>query len=231
MIPALEQILKRGGQLGLKEVVIGMSHRGRLNVLANLMGKPFSAIFSEFQGNPANPGDVQGSGDVKYHLGTSADRDFDGNTIHLSLTANPSHLEAVNPVVIGKVRAKQMQRGFVKREETRREVMGLLLRRCRIRRPGSGGRDARPLRAQGYRVGGIHFVVNNQIGFTTNPANSRSGCCSGVAKIEAPIFHVVATTQAVVHVARASPPNSAGVQEGHRRRHVLLPALRPQRGR
>src|SRR3712207_9100653 len=117
MIPALEQILKRGSQLGLNEVVIGMPHRGRLNVLANLMGKPFAAIFSEFQGNLANPEDVQGSGDVKYHLGTSADRDFDGNVIHLSLTANPSHLEAVNPVVIGKVRAKQAQLADTEREK------------------------------------------------------------------------------------------------------------------
>jgi 2-oxoglutarate dehydrogenase E1 component len=119
MIPALEQIIKRGGQLGVKEIVIGMPHRGRLNVLANMMGKPFRAIFSEFQGNPANPEDVQGSGDVKYHLGTSSDREFDGNTVHLSLTANPSHLEAVNPVVVGKVRAKQMQRGDLERPRAR----------------------------------------------------------------------------------------------------------------
>jgi len=207
MIPALEQILKRGGQLGLKEVVIGMSHRGRLNVLANLMGKPFSAIFSEFQGNPANPGDVQGSGDVKYHLGTSADRDFDGNTIHLSLTANPSHLEAVNPVVIGKVRAKQMQRGFVKREETRREVMGLLLHGdAAFAGQGLVAETLDLSELKGYRVGGtIHFIVNNQIGFTTNPANSRSGpYCSDVAKmIQAPIFHVNGDDpEAVVHVAR-----------------------------
>jgi 2-oxoglutarate dehydrogenase E1 component len=110
MVPALEQILKRGGQLGLKDVVIGMPHRGRLNVLANFMGKPFTAIFAEFQGGAAHPEDVGGSGDVKYHLGTSSDREFDGNVVHLSLTANPSHLEAVNPVVVGKVRAKQAQR-------------------------------------------------------------------------------------------------------------------------
>src|SRR5690606_20696319 len=117
-IPALEQILKRGSQLGVNEVVIGMAHRGRLNVLANFMGKPFAAIFSEFQGNPAHPDDVQGSGDVKYHLGTSSDREFDGKTVHLSLTANPSHLEAVNTVVLGKVRAKQRQKGDVNREQT-----------------------------------------------------------------------------------------------------------------
>ena len=93
LIPALEQVIKRGGQLGVKELVIGMPHRGRLNVLTNMMGKPFAALFSEFQGNAANPDDVQGSGDVKYHLGTSTDRAFDGNNMHLSLTANPSHLE------------------------------------------------------------------------------------------------------------------------------------------
>ncbi|MEM6903953.1 MAG: thiamine pyrophosphate-dependent enzyme, partial [Pseudomonadota bacterium] len=123
MIPAVEQIMKRGGQLGLKEIVIGMAHRGRLNMLTNMMGKTFTAVFSEFQGNSAHPEDVQGSGDVKYHLGTSSDRDFDGNNIHLSLTANPSHLEAVNPVVLGKVRAKQEQRG----DEARTQVMGFLV--------------------------------------------------------------------------------------------------------
>src|SRR5438270_12297588 len=104
-MPALEAILRCGAELGIREFVVGMPHRGRLNVLANFMGKPFKAIFSEFQGNSASPEDVQGSGDVKYHLGTSSDRDYDGNYVHLSLTANPSHLEAVNPVVVGKVRA------------------------------------------------------------------------------------------------------------------------------
>src|SRR5437667_5858241 len=123
LIPALEQILKRGGQLGIDEVVLGMTHRGRLNVLANFMGKPFAAIFSEFQGNPANPEDVQGSADVKYHLGTSADREFDGKVVHLSLTANPSHLEAADTVVLGKVRAKQRQKG----DSERSHSMALLL--------------------------------------------------------------------------------------------------------
>ncbi|MEC8204938.1 MAG: 2-oxoglutarate dehydrogenase E1 component, partial [Pseudomonadota bacterium] len=123
MVPLMEQIFKRGAQLGVDEVIIGMPHRGRLNLLANIMRKPYRAIFSEFQGNAANPEDVQGSGDVKYHLGTSADRDFDGNNIHLSLTANPSHLEAVNTVVLGKVRAKQRQKG----DEEREKVLGLLL--------------------------------------------------------------------------------------------------------
>src|SRR6185312_8661026 len=122
-IPALEQIIKRGGSLGIKQIVIGMAHRGRLNVLVNVMHKPFSALFSEFQGNSPNPDDVEGSGDVKYHLGTSSDREFDGNTVHLSLTANPSHLEVVDPVVLGKVRAKQEQLG----DHDRKQVMGLLI--------------------------------------------------------------------------------------------------------
>ncbi len=109
LIPAMEQIIKRGGQLGVKDIVIGMPHRGRLNILANVLAKPYRAIFNEFQGGSFKPEDVDGSGDVKYHLGASSDRTFDGNTVHLSLTANPSHLEAVNPVVLGKVRAKQDQ--------------------------------------------------------------------------------------------------------------------------
>src|SRR5690606_27500738 len=107
MVPALEQIIKRGGALGVKEIVIGMPHRGRLNVLAAVMGKPYHHIFHEFHGGSVTPDDVGGSGDVKYHLGASSDREFDGNRVHLSLTANPSHLEAVDPVVLGKARSKQ----------------------------------------------------------------------------------------------------------------------------
>ena len=102
MIPALEQIIKRGGALGVQDIVIGMAHRGRLNVLAQVMGKPHRAIFHEFKGGSVTPDEVEGSGDVKYHLGASSDREFDGNRVHLSLTANPSHLEIVNPVVLGK---------------------------------------------------------------------------------------------------------------------------------
>src|SRR5438477_11694634 len=109
VIPALEQIVKRGGQLGLQEIVLGMAHRGRLNVLSQVLGKPHRIIFHEFKGGSASPDEVEGSGDVKYHLGASADREFDGNKVHLSLTANPSHLEIVDPVVLGKVRAKQDQ--------------------------------------------------------------------------------------------------------------------------
>jgi len=202
-IPALEQILKRGAQLGIKEVVIGMPHRGRLNVLANIMLKPYVAILSEFQGSSARPDDVQGSGDVKYHLGTSADRVFDGNDVHVSLVANPSHLEAVDPVVLGKVRAKQMEL-----EDTGRNlVMGVLLH-------GDAAFAGQGLVAEcfdlsqlrGYRTGGtVHFIVNNQIGFTTSPSYSRSSPYpSDVAKVvQAPIFHVNGDDpEAVVHVAR-----------------------------
>ncbi|WP_374763317.1 2-oxoglutarate dehydrogenase E1 component [Yunchengibacter salinarum] len=190
MVPALEAIMKTGGQHGLREIVIGMPHRGRLNVLANVMKKPYRAMFHEFHGGSFKPDDVQGSGDVKYHLGTSADREFDGNAIHLSLTANPSHLEAVNPVVIGKVRAKQQQRG----DKERREVLPLLLH-------GDAAFAGQGIVAEcfamsglrGYNCGGtIHFIVNNQIGFTTSPQFARSSPYpSDAAKmVQAPIFHV-----------------------------------------
>ena len=203
IVPALEQVIKRGGQLGVKEIVIGMAHRGRLNVLANVMTKPFAAIFSEFQGQPANPEDVQGSGDVKYHLGTSADRDFDGNVIHLSLTANPSHLEAVNPVVMGKVRAKQAQLGDLERGQ----VLPLLLHGdAAFAGQGIVGETLMLSELKGYRVGGtLHFVVNNQIGFTTSPGFARSGPYpTDIAKgVQAPIFHVNGDNpEAVVHVSR-----------------------------
>jgi len=203
LIPALEQVIKRGGQLGVKELVIGMAHRGRLNVLTNMMGKPFAALFSEFQGNPANPDDVQGSGDVKYHLGTSTDREFDGNNVHLSLTANPSHLEIVNPVVLGKVRAKQRQRG----DHERVQVIGLLIHGdAAFAGQGLVGETLELSELKGYRTGGtIHFIVNNQIGFTTSPTAARSGPYpSDIAKaIQAPIFHVNGDDpEAVVHVAR-----------------------------
>ncbi len=203
MIPALEQILKKGSALGLEEVVVGMPHRGRLNVLANFMGKSFRAIFNEFRGGASNPEGVQGSGDVKYHLGTSSDRIFDGRTVHLSLTANPSHLEAVNPVVVGKVRAKQGQRND--RDFT--QTMPLLMHGdAAFAGQGLVPETLDLSELQGYRVGGtMHFVVNNQIGFTTDPVNSRSGpYCTDVARIvQAPIFHVNGDDpEAVVHVAR-----------------------------
>src|SRR5689334_21158396 len=191
MIPALEQIIKRGGALGVKEIVIGMAHRGRLNVLAQVMSKPHRAIFHEFKGGSSSPDDVEGSGDVKYHLGASSDREFDGNQVHLSLTANPSHLEIVNPVVLGQVRAKQDQHGATPDDRTM--VMPLLI-------SGDAAFAGQGVIAEcfglsglrGHRTGGsVHFIVNNQIGFTTYPRFSRSSPYpSDVAKmIEAPIFH------------------------------------------
>ncbi len=205
MVPALEQIIKRGGQLGVREIVIGMPHRGRLNVLANVMAKPWRAIFNEFRGGSAHPDDVEGSGDVKYHLGASSDREFDDNRVHLSLTANPSHLEIVDPVVLGKVRAKQDQAGDVKRKT----IMPLLLH-------GDAAFAGQGVVAEclglsglrGHRTGGsIHFIVNNQIGFTTAPRFSRSSPYpSDVAKmIDAPIFHVNGDDpEAVVHVTKVA---------------------------
>ncbi len=191
LIPALEQIIKRGGNLGVKEIVLGMPHRGRLNVLTQVMGKPHRALFHEFKGGSVNPDAVEGSGDVKYHLGASSDREFDNNRIHLSLTANPSHLEIVDPVVLGKVRAKQDQHGDP--PDQRISVLPLLMH-------GDAAFAGQGVVAEcfslsdlkGYRTGGsLHFIVNNQIGFTTYPRYSRSSPYpSDVAKmIEAPIFH------------------------------------------
>jgi len=191
MIPALEQIIKRGGALGVKEIVVGMAHRGRLNVLAQVMAKPHRAIFHEFKGGSYTPDEIEGSGDVKYHLGASSDREFDGNQVHLSLTANPSHLEIVNPVVLGKVRAKQDQHGAT--PEDRTMVMPLLI-------SGDAAFAGQGVIAEcfglsglrGHRTGGsVHFIINNQIGFTTYPRFARSSPYpSDVAKmIEAPIFH------------------------------------------
>ena len=202
-IPVVEQILKRGAQLGLDEVIIGMPHRGRLNMLANIMLKPYRAIFSEFQGNPANPEDIQGSGDVKYHLGTSGDRQFDNNVVHMSLSPNPSHLEAVNTVVLGRVRAKQRQRG----DTDRSKVMALLMHGdAAFSGQGIVPETLDLSQLRGYRTGGtIHLIVNNQIGFTTMPSYSRSSpYCSDVAKmIGAPILHVNGDDpEACVHVAR-----------------------------
>jgi 2-oxoglutarate dehydrogenase E1 component len=205
LIPAMEQIIKRGGALGLKEIVIGMPHRGRLSVLANVMGKPYRAIFNEFQGGSFKPEDVDGSGDVKYHLGASSDREFDGNSVHLSLTANPSHLEAVNPVVLGKVRAKQDQLG----DTERRQVMAVLLH-------GDAAFAGQGVVAEGFGLSGLrghrtggtmHIVVNNQIGFTTAPHFSRSSPYpTDIAlMVEAPIFHVNGDDpEAVVHAARVA---------------------------
>ena len=200
LVPALEQIIKRGGNLGAKEIKIGMPHRGRLNVLANVMGKPYKAIFSEFFGKSANQ---EIGGDVKYHLGASSNREFDGNSVHISLTDNPSHLEAVNPVVLGQVRAKQ----FFHKDAKRKKVIPVLIH-------GDAAFAGQGIVAEcfamsglpGHNIGGtIHIIVNNQIGFTTAPRFARSSPYpSDVAKIaQAPIFHVNGDDpEAVVHCAK-----------------------------
>jgi 2-oxoglutarate dehydrogenase E1 component len=205
LMPALESILRCGAELGIREFVIGMPHRGRLNVLANFMGKPFAAIFSEFQGNAANPEHVQGSGDVKYHLGTSGDRAIGGRNVHLSLAANPSHLEAVDPVVLGKVRAKQHQRG----DRERNQVVGILMHGdAAFAGQGLVAESLELSDLRGFGTGGtIHVIVNNQIGFTTSPSFARSSPYpSDVAKgVQAPIFHVNGDDpEAVIEVARAA---------------------------
>jgi 2-oxoglutarate dehydrogenase E1 component len=193
LVPALEQIIKRGGALGVKDIIIGMPHRGRLNVLAAVMGKPYQVIFHEFQGGSSLPSDVEGSGDVKYHLGASSDREFDGNSVHLSLTANPSHLEIVNPVVIGKARAKQAFTLRANAGAGRGHVLPLLMHGdAAFAGQGVVAECFALSQLRGYGVGGsLHFIVNNQIGFTTSPKNSRSSPYpSDVAlMVEAPIFH------------------------------------------
>jgi 2-oxoglutarate dehydrogenase E1 component len=207
MIPALEQIIKRGGNLGVKEIVLGLAHRGRLNVLSQVMAKPHRAIFHEFKGGSYTPDDVEGSGDVKYHLGASSDREFDGHKVHLSLTANPSHLEIVNPVVLGKTRAKQEQHGATTDDRT--SVLPLLI-------SGDAAFAGQGVIAEcfglsglrGHRTGGsIHFIVNNQIGFTTYPRFSRSSPYpSDTAKmIGAPILHANGDDpEAVVFAAKVA---------------------------
>ncbi|QPC42595.1 2-oxoglutarate dehydrogenase E1 component [Kaustia mangrovi] len=205
MVPALEQIIKRGGHLGVREIILGMAHRGRLNVLSNVMGKSFRALFHEFMGGSANPDDVEGSGDVKYHLGSSSDREFDGNNVHLSLTANPSHLEIVNPVVMGKARAKQDQL----HDEERVTALPLLIHGdAAFAGQGVVAECLALSGLRGHRCGGtVHFIVNNQIGFTTSPIYGRSSPYpSDVAKmIEAPIFHVNGDDpEAVVYAAKVA---------------------------
>ena len=204
LIPAMEQIIKLGGSLGAKEVKIGMPHRGRLNILTNVIQKPLKKIFKEFAGEPG-PAEGGVSGDVKYHLGASADREFDGNSVHVSLTANPSHLEAVNPVVLGQTRAKQ----FFHKDTKRDKVIPILLH-------GDAAFAGQGVVAEcfamsgvpGHNIGGtIHIIVNNQIGFTTTPSFARSSPYpSEVAKmVQAPIFHVNGDdVEAVVYVTKVA---------------------------
>ena len=208
-VPALEQIIKRGGALGVRDIVVGMPHRGRLNVLAAVMGKPYHIIFHEFQGGSSLPSDIGGSGDVKYHLGASSDREFDGNNVHLSLTANPSHLEIVNPVVLGKARAKQ---AFTLREDPtagRSHVMPLLLHGdAAFAGQGVIAECFALMGLKGFRIGGtVHFIVNNQIGFTTSPRYSRSSPypSDSALMVEAPIFHANGDDpEAVVYAAKVA---------------------------
>ena len=202
LIPALEQIIKKGGQLGVKEVKIGMAHRGRLNVLANLLQKSYKRIFNEFMGEFLNS-HSDATGDVKYHLGASSDREFDGNSVHISLTDNPSHLEAVNPVVLGQTRAKQ----FYHKDTQRNKVIPILIH-------GDAAFAGQGIVAEcfsmsglpGHNTGGtIHFIINNQIGFTTSPRFARSSPYpSDLGKvIESPILHCNGDDpEAVIHCAK-----------------------------
>ncbi len=191
MIPALEAVIKYGGQMGVREIIYGMAHRGRLNILANVMGKPYKVIFHEFSGGSSNPDDVGGSGDVKYHLGTSTDREFDGINVHMSLVPNPSHLEAVDPVVLGKTRAQQAFRDDL---DSHKEVLPVLIHGdAAFAGQGVVWECFGLSGVRGYSTGGcIHFVINNQIGFTTSPQFARSSPYpSDVAKgVQAPILHV-----------------------------------------
>jgi 2-oxoglutarate dehydrogenase E1 component len=193
MIPALEAVIKYGGSRGIKEIVYGMAHRGRLNVLANVMAKPYRVIFHEFSGGTANPEDVGGSGDVKYHLGTSTDREFDGIKVHMSLVPNPSHLETVDPVVLGKVRAQQAFRDDIGKGKHKQVLPVLIHGDAAFAGQGIVWECFGFSGVKGYNTGGcIHFIINNQIGFTTSPQFSRgSPYPSDVAKgVQAPILHV-----------------------------------------
>ena len=203
-IPAVHAVIEAAVRAGVNEIAIGMPHRGRLNTLVNVLKKPFTAVFSEFSGSSFKPDDVQGSGDVKYHLGTSADLEIGGRTVHLSLQPNPSHLEAVDPVVVGKVRARQDAAGDTK---TRRSVMGILMHGdAAFAGQGLVYETLAMSQLIGYRTGGtVHIVVNNQIGFTTLPAHAYSGLyCTDVAKcVQSPILHVNGDDpEAVVFAAR-----------------------------
>ncbi|MCP5361169.1 MAG: 2-oxoglutarate dehydrogenase E1 component [Hyphomicrobiales bacterium] len=204
LMPALEAVLETGAGMGVKEIVVGMPHRGRLNVLTAFMGKPYDAMLSEFQGNLATPDYINTSGDVKYHLGKSSDRVAkNGQKVHLSLNANPSHLEAVNPVVVGKVRAKQDQHG----DTDRSKVVGILLHGdAAFCGQGIVMETLAFSELPGYRAGGtVHIIVNNQIGFTTSPKDAHvSPYPTDVAMmVQSPIFHVNGDDpEAVVHAAR-----------------------------
>ena len=203
MIPGIEQIVKQSCLAGVQDIYFGTAHRGRLTLLATVLGMPYRGILSKFQGSLNDPNEVLGSGDVKYHLGVSSDREFDGKSIHLSLTPNPSHLEAVDPVVAGKVRAKQT----LLQDKTTDKVFGILIHGdAAMAGQGIVAETFAMSQLRGFRTGGIiHFVINNQIGFTTTPHYGRSApYCTEIAKmVQAPIFHVNGDDpEAVVHVCR-----------------------------
>ena len=202
LIPSLEQIIKRGGQLGAKEIKIGMPHRGRLNVLANVLQKSYKRIFNEFAGEFSATHD-DSTGDVKYHLGASSDREFDGNSVHVSLTDNPSHLEAVNPIVLGQTRAKQ----FFHKDEERKKVIPVLIHGdAAFAGQGVVAECFAMSGLKGHNTGGtIHIIVNNQIGFTTSPRFARSSPYpSDLGKVvESPILHCNGDDpESVVHCAK-----------------------------
>lgn len=190
LIPMLDELIQEGGKSGVKELVLGMAHRGRINVLVNVLGKAPEELFEEFEGN-VDPAEMKGSGDVKYHKGFSADMATDGGNVHIALAFNPSHLEIVNPVVEGSVRARQQRRGDLERQE----VLPVLMHGdAAFSGQGVVTETFQMSQTNGFRTGGtIHIVINNQIGFTTSrPTDARSTpYCSDVAKmIEAPVLHV-----------------------------------------
>ncbi len=202
LIPILEALVELAPELGVREIVMGMSHRGRLNVLANTLRKPYQEIFAEFEENYL-PESSDGDGDVKYHLGFSSDRTtLRGKNLHLTLTPNPSHLEAVNPVVEGRTRAKQRLFGD---RERRRGIPLLIHGDAAFAGQGLVAETLNLSQLSGYTTGGtVHLVVNNQIGFTTGPKDARSTTyCTDVAKmIQVPIFHVNGEDpEAAVYVA------------------------------
>ncbi len=202
LIPLLDSLVEAAPEQDVREYVIGMAHRGRLNVLSNILGKSFETIFGEFE-DVEDLDSPYGSGDVKYHKGFSSDRRTrDGHRVHLSLTGNPSHLEAVNPVVEGRTRAKQINAG----DARGRSIVPLLVHGdAAFSGQGVVAETLNLSNLSGYSTGGtLHLVVNNQIGFTATPAETRSTLyCTDVAKmIQVPIFHVNGDdVEAVVHVA------------------------------
>ena len=234
MIPALEQIIKRGGALGVKEIIFGMAHRGRLNVLSQVMAKPHRAIFHEFKGGSFTPSEVEGSGDVKYHLGASSDRDFDGNHVHLSLTANPSHLEIVDPVVLGKVRAKQDQlHDYVERSK----IMPLLIHGdAAFAGQGVIAECFGLVRPQGPSHRRLQSISSSTIRSASRPIRAirahRPIHRTSAKMIEAPIFHVNGDDpEAVVHVVKVAVEFRQMFHKPVVIDTVLLSPLRSQRRR